>query len=127
MITILTLSSAALAVQTTPPPSAPTPDYTFVYMYKEKKNPTNPNDPIKRHTPPVRLKCLIHPDGEIILEGIETETITEFEIWTPEGIPVASFNSKDEFIEAFYTLNGEFEIRFITEDFVIKGLIMNNY
>lgn len=66
--------------------------------------------------------------GEITATGvtipeIETSEILSYEIYDPSEICIGMYADEMDFIEALFSLSGEYEIRFMTDYAVFAGMI----
>lgn len=94
-----------------------------VYAQEEPRHP----DPDKRHREhPAPLPCQISVDEGIRIPGINVSEIESFEIYDTEGNCVAAYSSEQDFIDTLPTLHGEYQLRFVTDDFDLRGWIYLN-
>ncbi len=72
--------------------------------------------------PSRRLECIITHEG-ITIPGYNTEDILAYEIYTVDGVPVASFVDEEDFITFIFSAEGAYEIRLQFEEVILKGYI----
>lgn len=70
--------------------------------------------------PPCPIRCEISENGVIIF-GVNTSDIILFEIYSMDGVCVDTFVNEGDFVSTFLELNGEYEVRFITIDYIYQG------
>ena len=75
----------------------------------------------KRDTPE-RLPASITESG-VTIERVSESEIDSFDIYTPSGILLDSFGSGEEFATSLFSLNGEYELRFTTSEYVYVGYV----
>ena len=70
------------------------------------------------------IVCIISAEG--IQMDVEAEEILSYEIWDADGeVCIASYTEESDFINALFSLEGEYQIQFTTEDYVYIGYISN--
>lgn len=72
--------------------------------------------------PPRPISCTISNDG-IIIPDVDTSEIISFEIYAIDGSCISTLIDSESFISTLYHLNGEYEIRLITDTYIFKGYI----
>ena len=55
------------------------------------------------------------------IPGVDNSDIISFEIYTPSGFCMGIYSDEMDFIEALFSLSGEYEIRFMTDYAVFVG------
>ena len=55
------------------------------------------------------------------IPGVDNSEIISFEIYTPSGFCMGIYSDEMDFIEALFSLSGEYEIRFVTDYAVFAG------
>lgn len=84
-----------------------------------------PEIPVKGGTKtPLRwLLCWINPTIGVQIENCDEE-INSYEIWDASSV-ACSFATTTEydFVDTLFTLSGDYQIRFVTDDFVYEGYI----
>lgn len=76
--------------------------------------------PIGHRIPPQSLPCTISNDN-IDIPGVNSSDITSFEIYTINGCMIYACSDLESFISSIYDLDGEYEIRFITDSYTFRG------
>lgn len=95
--------------------SQPYPDYL-----KSKDGDT-------KRLPSYPLLCEISESEGVSITGYPEE-ILYYEIWDAEGeLCQAVFANEAEFIATLFSMQGDFQIRFITDDYYLIGYISINY
>lgn len=68
------------------------------------------------------IVCTISAEG--IQMGVETGEIMSYEIWDADGdICVASFTEESDFINVLFSMEGEYQIHFSTEEYSYFGYV----
>lgn len=102
----------------------PTPDkdiYGWVVPYpKSIEEPDYP--PIGSRIPSSKLFMTISATGVEIL-GVDARDILLYEIFDLEDIPVGIFTDGASFVEALFSLSGEYRVRFMTDSYVYVGYV----
>lgn len=66
--------------------------------------------------------CIINTEG--IQMGVEPDGILSYEIWNSDGeICVASYTEESDFINALFSMEGEYQIHFSTEEYSYIGYV----
>lgn len=78
--------------------------------------------PVGHRIPPQSLPCTISNDG-IDIQGVDSSDIASFEIYTINGCLKYASLDLESFISSISNLEGEYEIRFITDSYTFKGYI----
>ena len=66
--------------------------------------------------------CIISTEG--IQMGVEPDGILSYEIWDTDGeICVASYTEESDFINALFSMEGEYQIHFSTEEYSYIGYV----
>ena len=89
-------------------------------MPKDDLEPENPENG-KRDTPE-RLPASIMESG-VTIERVSESEIESYDIYTPSGILLDSFGSGEEFATSLFSLEGEYEVRFTTSEYVYVGYV----
>lgn len=122
--TILALSLGITATLSAYGASAVSYDITLSYSYINYDEP----DPKERPAHPDRLPSqriggIVSLAEGVCINGVDTGEITLFEIYDPEGMIVASFVDEHSFVDYLFTLEGEYQLRFLTSDMAFTGWI----
>ena len=75
----------------------------------------------KRDTPE-RLPASITESG-VTIERVYESDIESYDIYTPSGILLDSFGSSEAFATSLFSLEGEYELRFTTSEYVYIGYV----
>ena len=59
----------------------------------------------------------------VSIPGVEISDIISFEIYDPSGICLGIYSDEMDFVNALFSLNGEYEIVFVTENTTFAGII----
>lgn len=55
---------------------------------------------------------------------VDAEEIQSYEIWDADGeLCIASYTEESDFINALFSLEGEYQIQFTTEDYTYIGYV----
>ncbi len=73
--------------------------------------------------PPRPIDCSISKKGGIQIYSTDTFDIVAYEVYTIDGVPVASFTEEDSFVDYLYSSVGNMEIRFVTNESLLIGYI----
>lgn len=82
-----------------------------------------PKNPVKGDRKPSRKLMAQIGAGWVMIEGVDVSEIVLFEINETNGFPVGYFDSASEFTEILFSLQGEYEVRFITEEWEYVGYV----
>lgn len=94
--------------------------YQFTQSYIESKKDKIPNT---KRIPIYPIPCTVSPSGGISVAGY-TNDFSSYEIWDAEGeICLSVFTNEPDFINGLFSMIGEFQVRFISEDYVLIGYI----
>ena len=83
------------------------------------KNPDNRNGRRSKERP---LTGEITTSG-VNIPGVENSEIISFEIYDLSGICMGIYSAEMDFVNALFSLSGEFEIRFVTDEAAFAGTI----
>ena len=68
------------------------------------------------------IVCIISAEG--IQMDVDVEEIQSYEIWDADGeLCIASYTEESDFINALFSLQGEYQIQFTTEDYTYIGYV----
>lgn len=103
--------------------------YKDVYMVKyiiiacgdDKPSYEDPGDFYR--LPQYEVPCSINPLTGVHLKGEGQIDILHYEIWDSNGTCILSLDNEEDFLDIFFKLSGEYEIRLITEDYTYIGII----
>lgn len=104
-----------------------TPSHTSISIYLVKIQDEEPEYEIP--TNPVGRRSNRRPlTGEITtsgvnIPGVENSEIISFEVYDPSGICMGIYSDETDFVNALFSLSGEFEIRFVTDEAAFAGTI----
>lgn len=85
--------------------------------------PIKDKDKDQRRAPGRDILCLLSKTGGVDFNGA-VETITLYEIWDDNGdICLGSYNYESDFIEELFSLEGEYQLRFITDNLTLVGYV----
>lgn len=106
--------------------TSPTTDSYQAQLYKvyNQEKPDRPDNGRREHSAP--LPCHISVADGIQIPGIDVSDIESFEIYDTEGNCVALYYSEQDFIGTLPALHGEYQLRFVTDDFDLRGWIYLN-
>lgn len=68
------------------------------------------------------ILCTMRRDN-IVISGTDLSEILTFEIYDESGFCLANFSNKEDFLAYIFTLNGNVEVKFHTERFVLSGSV----
>lgn len=124
--TLLTVVTMILLAVPSAGAAYPTTDSYQAQLYKvyTQENTNRPDKGRREH--PAPLPCQISVDEGIRIPGINVSEIESFEIYDTEGNCVAAYSSEQDFIDTLPTLHGEYQLRFVTDDFDLRGWISLN-
>ena len=124
--TLLTVVTMILLAVPSAGSASPTTDSYQAQLYKvyTQENTNRPDKGRREH--PAPLPCQISVDEGIRIPGINVSEIESFEIYDTEGNCVAAYSSEQAFIDTLPTLHGEYQLRFVTDDFDLRGWIYLN-
>ena len=90
----------------------------------KEKDPNNRpgNNPDGNRMPPRPILCTISIEHGIECEIAAEETLS-YEIRTEDGICLASFTDESDFIQMLFSVPGNYQIRFLTDDYIYTGYI----
>lgn len=71
---------------------------------------------------PERIPALISENG-VAIERVSESEIESYDIYASSGIQVGSFVSGAEFATTLFSLEGEYEVRFTTSEYVYIGYV----
>lgn len=93
---------------------------TQTVQLKKKHNQSNNQKGSRK--PAGLIVCTISAEG--IQMGVETGEIMSYEIWDADGdICVASFTEESDFINVLFSMEGEYQIHFSTEEYSYFGYV----
>ena len=122
--TILALSLGITATLSAYGASAVSYDITLSPSYIYDDIIVDPSRPGKgERVPSQRIGGIISLAEGVCINGVDTGEITLFEIYDPEGMIVASFVEEHSFVDYLFTLEGEYQLRFLTSDMAFTGWI----
>lgn len=122
--TILALSLGITATLSAYGASAVSYDITLSPSYIYDGIIVDPSRPGKgERVPSQRIGGIISLAEGVRINGVDTGDITLFEIYDPEGLIMASFVDEQSFVEYLFTLEGEYQLRFLTSDMAFTGWI----
>ena len=75
-----------------------------------------------RRIPARPVQCNISVENGVSFIGFNDE-ISTFEIYDCYGNCMASFNEESDFVETFFNLTGDFEVRFQTDGHLLRGFV----
>lgn len=78
--------------------------------------------PIGDRQSPERLPACVS-DGGVTIEQVSESEIESYDIYTPSGILLDSFGSGEAFATSLFSLEGEYEVRFTTSEYVYIGYV----
>ena len=126
--TLLTVVTTILLAVPSAGAISPATDSYQVSLYKissdEKPQHENPDKRQRGH--PAPIPCQISVDEGIRIPGIDVSDIESFEIYDTEDNCVAIYTSEQEFIYTLPALHGEYRLRFVSNDFDLRGWIYLN-
>lgn len=98
-----------------------------VYKLAQSYTEHNKNKcPDTKRLPAYPMICTISQSEGICIAGY-TNDFTSYEIWDGEGeMCLASFLEESDFIDVLFSMTGEFQIRFVSEEFLLIGYISTN-
>lgn len=73
--------------------------------------------------PSRKVECHISSDGLVEVSSIDVKEILTFEIYDGTGICIGSFGDSLSFTETLFSLSGVFEIRFVTQENILRGYV----
>lgn len=78
-----------------------------------------------RRIPSVPIECLISPEGiELKNTSVTSSDILFFEIWDSKSeFCMGSFATESDFVSTLLSMSGDYQIRFVTEDYELTGYI----
>lgn len=122
--TILALSLGITATLSAYGASAVSYDITLSPSYIYDGIIVDPSRPGKgERVPSQRIGGIISLAEGVRINGVDTGDITLFEIYDPEGLIMASFVDEQSFVEYLFTLEGKYQLRFLTSDMAFIGWI----
>ena len=71
---------------------------------------------------PERIPALISENG-VAIERVSESEIESYDIYASSGIQVGSFASGAKFATTLFSLEGEYEVRFTTSEYVYIGYV----
>lgn len=80
-------------------------------------------NPKGNRMPARHVNCVISKESGISLSTIDSSEITSFEITDLSGNIVAFFVDSEDFISFFFSLKGDYMIRFSTSRIVLTGYV----
>ncbi len=107
--------------------SAWSPSYTIsvikVAVYEEPDKTKEPDR--GQRIPSAPIECVITSEGiELMSSSVTISDIISFEIWESESeFCMASFPAESDFINALFSMTGEYQIRLVCEDYELIGFI----
>ena len=122
--TILALSLGITATLSAYGASAVSYDITLSPSYIYDGIIVDPSRPGKgERVPSQRIGGIISLAEGVRINDVDTGDITLFEIYDPEGLIMASFVDEQSFVEYLFTLEGKYQLRFLTSDMAFTGWI----
>ena len=124
--TLLTVVTMILLAVPSAGATSPTTDSYQAQLYKvyTQENKDRPDKRQREH--PAPILCHISATYGIQIPGIDVSDIESFEIYDTEGNCVALYYSEQDFIGTLPALHGEYQLRFVTDDFDLRGWIYLN-
>ncbi|MDE6026713.1 MAG: hypothetical protein K2G23_01400 [Muribaculaceae bacterium] len=95
-----------------------TTNLVVIPKYSEK-----PELPPKGERKPSRKLAAHIGDGWVMIEGVDESEILSYDINGYDGFPLASFDSAPEFTETLFSLHGEYEVSFTTDEYIYTGYV----
>lgn len=80
------------------------------------------DSPLGNRVPARPIPCYLNED-DIELSDVEISDIISFEIYSLDGSCVMSVDNYRCFISSLEELRGEYEIKFLVDDYIFKGYI----
>ena len=81
-----------------------------------------PTNPVGRRSKRIPLSGEITSSG-VSIPGVETSNIISFEIYDASGICLGIYSDDMDFVNALFSLSGEYEIVLVTENTTFAGII----
>ncbi len=98
-----------------------------VYLYKQSNNNTDNDDDDHddegRRVPSKPIQCYISESTGIDIPAVDKSDITSFELYSENGICLASLTEESEFVSFLFSLSEPVEIRIITDRYIYHGYI----
>lgn len=76
-----------------------------------------------RRMPSRPVQCVISPEG-IHIAGIDTTSISLYEVYDADGELLAAYTAQSDFISCIFQIQEEVEIRFHTADAILSGWLL---
>lgn len=92
---------------------------------KETPEENPPKDNFNRHRLPGRpIMCSIDSETGVSIPGVDSSEIISFEIYDESGeLCFATFNNEQDFVSFLFSLEGNYVIRFVTDEKQYKGYV----
>ncbi len=118
LMIILGLSTSSMMA------TSPTSTIAVVmHVFPTVSDPEPDLDPYNKRIPPRPLNCTISQSDGIEVIGCAAEFIS-YEIWDTEGtVCMAAYTLESDFINALFSMTGEYQIRLVCEDHELIGYI----
>lgn len=99
-----------------------------VHVFPVLSQSTDPDkielDPHGRRIPSFStLCCVIDSEIGIQFNCATPPEIISYEVWTADGLSIATFDSEMAFIEALFSMTGSYQIVFVAENCAYVGMI----
>jgi len=94
-----------------------------VYLYKQYKDNTEEEDDEGNRIPARPVQCYISESTGIDIPAVDKSDITSFEVYSENGICLASLTEESEFVSFLFSLSEPVEIRIITDLYIYHGYI----
>lgn len=104
--------------------AASSPVYTFLLTkVATSESPDEVKEsPQRRRVPSALIECVV--TSECISIGTDMTECLSFEIWDADGeCCIATYSDVDTFIEGVFSMDGEFQVRFVFADFMLVGYV----
>lgn len=89
-----------------------------------KRNPIRlPELPREHRAPSQYISCTIDPTSGITIASVENSEINGYELWDCTDNCILSTCDEFEFIDYLYTLQGEYILCILTEDYIYTGVV----
>ena len=95
----------------------------LVQVSPSLNNNKKPERPPKGERKPSRKLTAHIGDGWVMIEGVDESDILSYDINGYDGFPLASFDSAPEFTETLFSLHGEYEVSFTTDEYIYTGYV----
>lgn len=95
----------------------------YILIHSDENNEDFEDPPHGFRLPQYEVPCSINPLTGVHLKGEGQIDILLYEIWDSNGTCILSLDNEEDFLDIFFKLSGEYEIRLITEDYTYIGII----